>query len=203
MSNPRAPIFDAVRTAARPGLFDEPDTILALDLLLDSFDVPREAPPKQKPPVKTLAAVIGVSAAAILTPLVMQWEGRETTAYKDIVGVWTICDGDTKDVRPGQVATEAECNARLERQLIAHAEPVLACTPSLRDRPNQLAAAASLAYNVGTAAYCRSTVDRRFDAGDYRGGCNALLAWNKAGGREIKGLTNRRRAERTICLRGL
>ena len=96
----------------------------------------------------------------------------------------------------------AECNARLERQLIAHAEPVLVCTPGLRDHPEELAAASSLAYNIGVSAYCRSTVDRRFDAGDFKGGCDAFLMWNKAGGREIKGLTNRRRAERDICLQG-
>lgn len=196
-------IFDVVRQML--GRSFTPAEVKALDAAIDVAMAPPKpettSPPS--PPKKTLIAVIGAAAAAILTPLVMTWEGRETTAYKDIVGVWTICDGDTKNVRPGQVATEAECDARLESQLIAHAEPVLACTPSLRDRPQQLAAAASLAYNVGVNAYCRSTVDRRFDAGDWRGGCDALLMWNKAGGREVRGLTNRRKAEREICLKGL
>jgi lysozyme len=196
----RKPIADAFR-AFMGGTLTQGETN-ELDAFLDRFR-PRVAAPPKPLPKKTLIAVIGASAATILTPLVMQWEGRETTAYKDIVGVWTICDGDTKDVHAGQVATEAECNARLEQQLIAHAEPVLKCTPSLAGRPHQLAAAASLAYNVGTAAYCRSTLDRRFDAGDWRGGCDALLLFNKAGGREVRGLTNRRRAERDICLKGL
>ena len=31
----------------------------------------------------------------------------------------------------------------------------------------------------------------------------ALLAWNKAGGRVIKGLTKRRETERALCLEGL
>lgn len=159
--------------------------------------------PAQGPGKKTLAGVVGAGAAAILLVLVPQWEGTRQTAYRDIVGVWTICTGDTANVRPGQVASKAECEARLERQLIAHAEPVLACTPSLRGHPDQLAAATSLAYNIGTGAYCRSTVDRRFDAGDWRGACDAFLAWRFAGGREIRGLLNRRRAERDICLRGL
>lgn len=152
---------------------------------------------------KTLAGVIGAVAAATLIPLVMQWEGREMRAYKDIVGVWTICDGDTYDVRPGQVATKAECDARLERQLIAHAEPVLKCVPGLKDRPYQLAAAASLAYNIGPVGFCRSTAAKRFRAGDWRGGCDAFLAWRFAGGKEVRGLLNRRKAERAICLRGL
>lgn len=153
----------------------------------------------------TLAGVVGAAAAALLFVTIPEDEGTEYRAYRDIVGVWTICSGDTNDVRPGQVASKAECQERLERQLIRHAEPVMACTPGLRGpgRDYQRAAAVSLAYNVGVGAYCKSTVARRFNAGDYRGGCDALLMWNKAGGRPVRGLTLRRQRERQICLRGL
>lgn len=41
MTDPRKPIFDAVRAGGRPGLFSDPGNILALDNLLDAFDVPR------------------------------------------------------------------------------------------------------------------------------------------------------------------
>ncbi|NLR72866.1 hypothetical protein HGI47_18480 [Novosphingobium sp. ERN07] len=41
MNDPRKPIFDAVRAAARPGLFNDPGNVLALDNLLDAFDVKR------------------------------------------------------------------------------------------------------------------------------------------------------------------
>lgn len=34
-------------------------------------------------------------------------------------------------------------------------------------------------------------------------GLFAPLAWNRAGGRVVKGLTNRRVAERKLCLEGL
>lgn len=202
----REPIFNAIKAARGRGWTNattDQAQIREIDSFLTRIGVPVAAPtqPTKKPPIKTLAGVIGVAAAAILTPLVMQWEGREHTAYKDIVGVWTICDGDTSNVKPGQVATDAECNARLERQLIAHAEPVLTCTPTLKDKPHALAAASSLAYNIGTSAYCKSTVDRRFDAGDIKGGCDAFLAWRYAGGKEIRGLLNRRNAERAICLK--
>ncbi len=44
---------------------------------------------------------------------------------------------------------------------------------------------------------------RRLNAGDIRGACDALLAWNKAGGRVVQGLTNRRQDERRLCLEGL
>lgn len=46
-TDPRRAIFDTVRAAARPGLFDDPGNIYALDNLLDAFNVPR--PPKSAP----------------------------------------------------------------------------------------------------------------------------------------------------------
>lgn len=42
--DPRRAIFDEIRAAARPGLFNDQGNILALDNLLDAFDVPRPAP---------------------------------------------------------------------------------------------------------------------------------------------------------------
>ncbi len=154
----------------------------------------------------TLVGVVGLAAAAILAPFVSGWESGgkpRLAAYRDIVGVWTICDGETLGVKPGMVETVAGCKARDEAALIRHAEPVLACTPGLRGRPNQLAAAVSLAYNIGTGGYCKSTVDRRFDARQWRSACDAFLMWNKAGGKVVNGLDRRRRAERALCLKDL
>lgn len=161
------------------------------------------------PPKKAsgLVAIVGALAASVLFVTIPEDEGVKYKAYKDIAGIWTICMGDTQNVRPGQVASEAECQERLEKQLIAHAEPVVKCTPNLSKTGNdyRLAAAVSLAYNIGPSAYCRSTVDRRFDAGDYTGACDAFLMWNKArvNGtlRPVRGLTLRRQREREICLR--
>jgi lysozyme len=177
------------------------------------------------PPRSALVALVGATAAAALAVMIPHDEsGRKVNAsvtpagdlvvdhvsgpqylraYADIVGVWTICDGDTKNVRPGMVETEAGCAKRLERQLIAHAKPVLACVPGLKGRDNQLVASVSLAYNIGTSGFCGSTAARRFNAGDWRGGCDAFLRWNKAGGREVRGLTLRRQRERALCLKGL
>jgi lysozyme len=153
-----------------------------------------------------LAACVGLACAALLTPFVSGWESggkQHLRAYKDIVGVWTVCDGDTYDVRPGMIETAEGCELRLDKQLTAHAKFVLACTPTLRGHDRQLAAAVSLAYNIGTGGYCRSTVARRFNAGNWRDACDAMLMWNKAGGRVVAGLTNRRRAERALCLQEL
>lgn len=158
---------------------------------------------------KTLVATIGAAAALIVAPFVATWESGgkpRLVAYQgkhDPAHVWTICNGETKGVSRGMRETLEGCAARDEAALIRHAEPVLACTPSLRSHPHQLAAAVSLAYNIGTGAYCRSTVDRRFDAGQWRAACDAFLMWNKARGQVVNGLTRRRQAERALCLKEL
>lgn len=179
----------------------------------------------------TLASIIGIAAAALVMKSVPEDEsGRHVDvtitqdgtaavkhirgpqylrAYLDIAGIPTACDGITKGVRMGQVYTEAQCAMMLERELVIHAEGVMKCSPGLqgRGRDYQRAAAVSLAYNIGVAGYCGSTAARRFNAGNYRGGCDAFMSWNKArvGGvlRPVQGLTNRRARERAMCLKGL
>ncbi|MCS6516986.1 lysozyme [Burkholderia thailandensis] len=158
----------------------------------------------------TLAGVVGAAAAALLFSIVPKFEGVKLVGYLDPVGIPTKCMGDTRDVVVGKAYSEAECRASLETQLIAHAEPVLRCTPGLKDRPYQLAAAVSFAYNVGARAYCTSTTAKRFNAGDLRGACRAINEsddgrpqWVTARGREMPGLVKRRAEERAICERGL
>lgn len=53
MTDPRKPIFDAVRASARPGLFNDAGNILALDNLLDAFNVPRAGQVVNPPPHPT------------------------------------------------------------------------------------------------------------------------------------------------------
>lgn len=149
-----------------------------------------------------LAGGAVAAAVALATPLIMQWEGKRNDPYLDIVGVNTVCYGHTgNDIRDRRYS-DAECREMLVRDIEKHAAPVYACTPSLRNRPHEAAAAISLAFNIGTGAYCRSTADRRFDAGNWRGGCQAIAMWNSAGGRVVKGLVNRRAQEVALCLRG-
>lgn len=183
-----------------------------------------QGPPAPKYGKGKLALLVGASCCAALWPTVDRWEGNKPVPYRDIVGIWTVCRGDTKSVVPGQRQTEAQCDERFERQLIAHAEPVLKCAPELKAKPNALAASISLAYNIGPGGFCASTAKARFRAGDIRGGCAALMNFNgvvtaaplagalsstritkgKNAGKwfnVVRGLDNRRKEERRICLR--
>lgn len=159
---------------------------------------PQESSAKRK-----AIAVIGAGALALAAPFIATWEGKRNDPYKDIVGVWTVCYGDTRGVTPGKRQTDAQCQDRLYEQIADHAAPVVACVPQLKGRDEQLAASVSLAYNIGTSAFCRSTVAKRFRAGDFKGACNGFIAWRFAGGREVRGLKNRRQKETALCLTGL
>ena len=161
--------------------------------------------PQESSAKKKAIAVIGAGALALAAPFIAKWEGKSNDPYRDLIGKLTVCYGDTRGVKPGQRQTDAQCTDRLYRQIADHAAPVVACVPQLggKGREPQLAASVSLAYNIGTGAFCKSTAARRFRAGDWRGGCDAFLLWNKAGGRVVQGLVNRRRDERALCLTGL
>jgi len=151
------------------------------------------------------AGAVIAAAMAITVPEIMQWEGKRNVTYLDIAKVPTACYGHTgMDVGPtGRRWTDDQCRALLDKDVQAHLQPILNCVPGMVIRPNQLAAAAVLTFNIGVGGFCRSTVARRWNAGDWRGGCGAFLMWTKAGGRVVPGLVNRRMAEREICLRGL
>jgi len=143
----------------------------------------------------------------VLAPLVAKWEGLRTTAYQDIVGVWTVCYGETKGVRPGDSYSVAECEAMLRRELLEYHAALLpaftADTRRTRLPPPRHAAFDSLSYNVGTAGTAKSTAVRRLNAGDVPGACEAIGWWNKAGGRVVRGLVNRRAEETALCMEGV
>lgn len=136
--------------------------------------------------------------------LVGAWEGVKTVAYKDIVGVPTVCFGETRGVKMGDRYTMDECRAMLGDALVEFETNMRKCLKapdSIPDKP--YTAFLSLSYNIGTGAFCGSTVARKANEGDLKGACNAIPAWNRAGGRVVKGLVNRRAEEQKICLEGV
>src|SRR5690606_6651012 len=124
--------------------------------------------------------------------------------YKDIAGIMTVCYGETRV--PMRRYTDAECKAMLEKAVEGFMKPVSEMTPTIANRPYELAATTSLAYNIGLQNYKISTVRKRFLSGDYKFACNGFGVWNKArrAGRlvVVKGLVNRRADETKLCLMG-
>lgn len=143
----------------------------------------------------------GAFAVAMLAFLGV-WEGTKYVAYRDIVGVPTICTGETSGVKMGDTATPEECEARLRESVLKHEAGLLKCLT--RQVPEGLHfSLLELTYNVGVSAVCRSTAVRLANAGDYSGACKAATRYVFAGGKEVKGLVNRRQAAFAICMKGV
>lgn len=148
----------------------------------------------------------GIAAVALaIGSLIVPWEGLETKAYKDIVGVWTVCYGETQGVKPGMTFTPQQCKEMLVSRVTKdYYEPLKSCIPGFENRPVELQAALiSLTYNIGVGAACKSTAARRTREGKLEAACRAIPMFNKAGGRVVKGLENRRQAELALCLKGV
>ena len=141
-------------------------------------------------------------AAAVA--LVGAWEGLRTVAYRDIVGIPTVCFGETRGVKMGDRYTVEECKAMLGNALVEFETGMRACLKNPDTLPDKVYVSfLSFSYNVGTGAFCRSTLVRKANAGDLTGACNELPKWNRAGGKVVRGLVNRRAEEQKICLEGV
>lgn len=62
----------------------------------------------------------------------------------------------------------------------------------------QYSALASLAYNIGPTAFKNSTLVKKLNSGDVEGATAEFARWNKAGGKQVEGLTRRRAAEQAL-----
>lgn len=125
-------------------------------------------------------------------------------AYRDCAGVWTIGTGHTgrmapPKVMPGMVCTKAQADAWLTADL-GMTETALTALLHAPFTAHQFDALADLAFNIGIGAFKSSTVLRLFNAKHELGAANALLAWNRAGGKVLRGLVRRRALERSWFL---
>ncbi|WP_414739686.1 lysozyme [Methylorubrum extorquens] len=145
------------------------------------------------------------AAATLCTGLVGGFEGLRLAAYPDPATgrePWTVCYGETEGVRLGDRYTAAECKAMLAWSLEGYALKLESCvTRPMADET--YVAFLSLSYNVGSGAFCKSSVARLWNAGETRAACDAMLKWNRAAGAVMPGLTRRRTQERALCLKGI
>lgn len=147
-------------------------------------------------------AVTAIGLMAI--GFVGNWEGLRLYAYQDVIGVWTACYGETKDIKAGQKFTKEQCDIMFIQSLAEHEAGMRNCMMAPDAIPARTYVAyLSFTYNVGVGAYCRSTLAKLVNARAYERACDELLKWTRAGGKVVKGLVNRRNAERRLCLEGL
>lgn len=136
---------------------------------------------------KSNTAVLGAMFAALVTvaavkgvPFIKGEEGLVLTAKPDIIGVVTYCYGETNFAELGKTYTKPECDALADQRFVEYAVAVwLALTPEAQAAltPQRLLAYTSHAYHFGKAAFARSQIAARANAGDIRGSCAHFDDW--------------------------
>lgn len=131
--------------------------------------------------------------------LIKKYEGFSARPYKCPAGVLTIGYGRTIDVRPYEITTEEAETIWLDKYVKTIADQILAVV-KVELSNNQICALIDFVYNLGIGNFKSSTLLRKINQGDFSAAANEFLKWNKAGGIVLKGLENRRIAERMLFL---
>jgi lysozyme len=150
-------------------------------------------------------AAVAVTACGIMAIAVIgAYEGLRLYAYRDVIGVWTACYGETKGIRQGMKFTKEGCDVLFIEGLTRHEKIMRSCLNDPDGIPEKTYVAfLSLTYNIGGAGFCRSSVAREANNLKLAAACNNLMKFTRAGGRVLNGLVRRRTTERKLCLEGL
>ena len=137
--------------------------------------------------------------------LICEFEGEQLIAYDDGVGIWTIGFGTTIypngiKVKKGDTCTEAQAKSYMAHDLKKFEQAVNGAV-NIPLNQNQFDALVSLAYNIGTGAFNKSTLVKKLNAGDIRGAADQFDVWVNAGGKRMQGLVNRRAKEKELFLK--
>ena len=135
--------------------------------------------------------------------LIKKFEGCRLTAYQDAVGVWTIGYGTTNadkaitgiSVRQGLRISQATADEWLRQSVDKKYGPKVGKYSAYNWNQNEFDALVSFTYNIGsidglTASGSRSKEEI----------ADKILAYNRAGGKVLAGLTRRRQEERTLFI---
>ena len=133
--------------------------------------------------------------------LVKEFEGCYLTAYKDIVGVWTIGYGHTgkvdgKSISKGMTISQAKADSLLKSDLQAHANYVdnkSFCPVTEKLNEYQRDALISFCYNVGPGNLKKLCTNHTISEIG-----NHITDYDHAGGKVVAGLTRRRKAEQKL-----
>lgn len=139
-----------------------------------------------------------VLSAAALVGIVMH-EGYSSRAIIPVPGdVPTIGFGTTEGVKMGDTITPPKA---LQRALadVGKFEGALKRCVKVPLFQHEYDSYLSLSYNIGSGAFCGSTLVRKLNAQDYAGACMEILKWDKFKGAALPGLSDRRKQEFKQC----
>lgn len=145
------------------------------------------------------------------TTFLIDREGYRLEAYRDPIGIWTICAGHTGQVviegvhygpvRAGMKLTFDQCKILLQQDS-EEARRILNGCVKRQLSQNQSDALISFIVNVGPSG-CKSVVVQRINAGDFTGAAAAFVNWSyvTVNGRKVPMLRPRRELEAKLFLK--
>lgn len=138
----------------------------------------------------------------IAAALCRKFEGFSAKPYLCPAGYWTIGYGtvfkpDGTQVKEGdEPITKETAEEWLQHELkYNYCAGVLKASPNLAEHSQALGAVTDFAYNLGVARYRASTLRRRINEEDWESAKKELARWIRGGGRVLRGLVLRRKAE--------
>lgn len=147
---------------------------------------------------RTSVAALVLSAVGLVS--VLQYESYTGTAVRPVPGdVPTIGFGTTEGVKMGDTITPPKAVARALADVQTFEGALRQCV-KVPLAQHEYDVYISLSYNIGSTAFCGSTLVRKLNAGDYAGACTEILKWDKFKGKPLRGLTLRRKDEYRRCL---
>ena len=151
-------------------------------------------------------AVAGLAlSAAGLVGLVLK-EGYTDRAVQPLPGdAWTVGFGTTGGVKPGDATTPPKALERALRDVQQFEGALKQCVTAPLSQA-EFDVYLDFSYNVGSRAFCNSTMVRKLNAGDYAGACQEFDRWTMFQGKDCRiranrcyGLVERRAEARAKC----
>ena len=151
-----------------------------------------------QPRTRNALAGLSLSAAALVSLVVS--ESYTDRAVIPVPGdVPTIGFGTTSGVKLGDTIKPPQALARALTDIQKFEGALKQCVKVPLSQ-NEYDAYLQLSYNIGSNAFCTSTLVRKLNSGDYAGACSAIKQWDKFKGKPLRGLTLRREREYQLCI---
>jgi lysozyme len=150
---------------------------------------------------RTHIAALTLSASSLVGIAVH--EGYRSEAYIPVPGDRpTIGFGDAQGVRIGDRTDPVRALIRLNQQADTFQKQMKSCIGNVPLYQHEWDAYVSLAFNIGSGAFCNSTLVRNLKQTppNYVGACTQILRWDKFQGKPLAGLTKRRVEEYEKCI---
>ncbi|MDE2344431.1 MAG: glycoside hydrolase family protein [Betaproteobacteria bacterium] len=146
------------------------------------------------------ASVIAGSAYWNYTDGIAESESYTSRAIQPVAGDrWTDGFGNTHGVTQDSHTDPVRALIQLEKNVEGVKREIATCV-TVPVSQNELNAYLDLAYNIGSEAFCHSTVVRELNQQHYEAACKAILMWDKFHGRTLRGLQLRRQREYRECM---